>query len=360
MAVILTDQCNFHCSYCYEPGGKQRLDFSTLVKALNFLRPFMAPKCSICFYGGEPLLEFETLKRAVEHLERSASGRKPGLRYSLATNGSLLTEDVLGFLRDHEFSLMLSFDGLAQDSQRKRRTFDHLASLVPKILAGPGIFLETNSVFGADTVGLLSGSVRLLIDLAVPKIDINFAHKPAWTDDSLLRLEDQLRRVGDDFLARFERSTDIPWPAFSQKGERGGVHQCSAGWKQMALSAQGTLWGCAVFPHYFGGKRSGGGRDYCFGPVDSFIEDPQRLYPQKMAHYSRLSMDRFATRDRACRNCPEIEECWSCPLAAALSTGEIGKIPVWSCRAGEIFRKERRLFLDRFEKKLQRRTRPVR
>jgi len=353
LCVILTDECNFSCAYCYEPRGKRRLDFSTLVKALNSLNPFFAPECVIGFYGGEPLLAFDTLRRAVEYLECLSAGRNIKIRYTLTTNGSLLNEDILRFLAEHGFSLTLSFDGLAQDLQREKGTFDFLTSVIPRILAKPRISLEINSVFSSKTIGFLSESVQFLIGLGVRKLDVNFAHKPLWTPSSLLRLKKEIVRVGEYFLSRYANLTDIPWSNFYQELDR-AVYHCPAGLNQMALSAQGTLWGCAIFPHYFVEKSGTADyQKYCFGDVDSFIKDPQRIYAHKMVNYSELSMDRFSTPDLSCLICGEIEQCWVCPLAAALTTGEIGRIPGWSCQGAKILRKGKRFFLDQFEKKLQ-------
>jgi sulfatase maturation enzyme AslB (radical SAM superfamily) len=353
LVVILTDQCNFDCSYCYEPRGKQSLDFLTLGKTIDFFYPLFAPECSISFYGGEPLLAFDMLRRTVDYTEAFSTRLNVKIRYALTTNGILLNEHILGFLDEHGFSLMLSFDGLAQDLQRKKGTFDFLTSTIPQILARPRISLETNSVFSSETIGYLSESVQSIIRLGIRRLNVNFAHKPLWTASSLLRLEEEIAHVGDYFLSRYDKLADIPWPSFYKEFDR-AVYHCSAGLNQMALSAQGTLWGCALFP-YFIAERNGTGdyQKYCFGDVDSFIKDPQRIYAQKIPNYAELRMDRFLTSERSCLICGDIEQCWVCPLAAALTTGEIGRIPGWSCQVAKIFRKEKRLFLERFEKRIQ-------
>jgi len=220
-------------------------------------------------------------------------------------------------------------------------------------LARPRISFETNSVFSSETIGYLSESVQSIIRLGVHKLDINFAHKPPWTASSLNCLKKEIAKVGEYFLSRYEKLTDIPWSSFYEELDR-AVYHCPAGLNQMALSAQGTLWGCSLFPHYFVEKNATADyQEYCFGDVDSFIRDPQRIYGQKIVNYSALRMDRFSTPDRSCLICEEIERCWICPLAAALTTGEIGSIPAWSCQGAKILRKEKRCFLDRFERGLQ-------
>jgi sulfatase maturation enzyme AslB (radical SAM superfamily) len=351
VSVILTDQCNFDCSYCYQEKGKERLDFPTLARTIDFFHPFFAQECVVSFYGGEPLLAFDLIQRAVEHVDGLPVGQRRKIRFSLTTNGSLLTEKILEFLAEHEFSLVLSFDGLAQDLSRKKGSFDSLASVIPRILAKPRISLEINSVFTAETIGYLLESVEYLVRLGVPKLDVNFAHNPPWTSAALLRLEEEIARVGEFFLSRYDDLSDVPWADFCQELRRAVFH-CPAGQDRMALSAQGTLWGCAIFPHYLPGKYGTATcQEYCFGDVDSFIENPRQIYAQKIAHYSDLRMDRFSTPERACLMCDEIEHCWVCPLAAGLTTGAIGKIAASSCQKARILRKEKRRFLEQFDDK---------
>ena len=354
VSVIVTDQCNFECSYCYQKKGKERLDLPTLARTIDFFHPFFARECVLSFYGGEPLLAFDLIRRAVEHVKGLPTRHPHKIRFSLTTNGSLLSEEVLEFLAEHEFSLVLSFDGLAQDLSRKKGSFDPLASVIPRILAAPRISLETNSVFSSATVGYLSESVEYLVRLGVPKFDVNFAHAPPWTSAALLRLEEEIARVGDFFLSRYNDLRDVPWADFYQEMEK-GVHHCPAGRDRMALSARGTLWGCVIFPHYLIEKYGAAGcQEYCFGDVESFIKNPRRIYDQTIAAYSDLRMDRFSTPDRSCLMCDEIEYCWICPLGAGLTTGKIGKIAAGSCQRARILRKGKRRFLEQLGDKTRR------
>ncbi len=212
---MLTEECNFRCAYCSQTRRRQRLGFSTLAKAIDFFRPFFGPGCYVSFYGGEPLLAFNELKRAVEYVEKLSKKNDREVRYALTTNGSLLDEEILGFLEEHEFTLMLSFDGQAQDISRKKGTFDLLTSLIPKILAKPGILLETNSVFSSETVGYLSDSIRAIVQMGVRKFYVNFAHVPTWTPASLERLKREVARVGEYFDSCYENPAGRPVGRFS-------------------------------------------------------------------------------------------------------------------------------------------------
>jgi len=348
--LILTEQCNFDCAYCYQKKGRQRLDSALLTRAIRFFEPFFARECFIDFYGGEPLLAFAEIKRAVEQITGLSKRRRIKAHFSLTTNGSLLDDEILNFLEDHRFSILLSFDGLAQDISRKKGSFDFLVSLIPKILYRPRISLETNSVFTSDTIHFLSRSIELIDQLGVRKFSVGFGHRRPWTSSSLLRQKKELARVRRYFRSRYHKMTDVPWVDLSEKLEQ-AVYCCAGGRTKMALAADGTLWGCFLFPQVFqGSKKTRESRKYCFGNVETFIRHHHTVYSRIMENYAALRMDNFSTPDGLCAACDELEECWICPLAAALVSKKIGRIPALVCGGAKMWRKEAQRFQDHFEK----------
>ena len=350
LTIILTDQCNFNCAYCYQKKGKQRLDSAVLMRSIRFFQPFFARECFIDFYGGEPLLAFEEIRRTVERIERLSKKRGIKAHYSLTTNGSLLNDEILDFLEDHEFSVLLSFDGLAQDISRRKGSFGFLVSVIPKILVRPRISLETNSVFTSETIGSLSRSIELIDQMGVRKFSVGFGHRRPWTPSSLLRQKKELALVRKYFQSRYKKITDVPWADLGEQLEK-AIYCCPAGRNKMALAADGTLWGCFLFPQYFNGSRKiREAQKYCFGDVDTFIENHEEIYPRTMENYAALRMDNFSTPDGSCAMCHEIEECWICPLAAALVSRKIGRIPALVCGGAKMWRREKGRLLGQFKK----------
>ena len=64
---------------------------------------------SISFYGGEPLLQFPLVQRVIQYSKARFVGKK--LTFNMTTNGTLLTDDIIRYLAEHEVSLMISIDG---------------------------------------------------------------------------------------------------------------------------------------------------------------------------------------------------------------------------------------------------------
>jgi len=130
IALQLTQNCNFRCSYCVysdlqnaanRSHSVKRMSFETAKKAVDFMLAHSrdAETVSIAFYGGEPLLEFDLIKRIIEYADRAFDGKT--IIYVMTTNGSLLTSDIIAYLNDHNVSTTISLDGPKEIHNVSRR-----------------------------------------------------------------------------------------------------------------------------------------------------------------------------------------------------------------------------------------------
>jgi uncharacterized protein len=343
--IFLTQKCNFNCSYCFQKRGNQNLGISTIKRALDFFTPFFADDYFLNFYGGEPLIGFDKIKETVRHLQAKNRTAKKKIHFTMTTNGSLLDEPILQFLSRNNFSLLLSFDGLAQELSRKEGSFGPSVSLIEKILETPGIELETNSVFTPETIRYLSRSLQFITELGVPEIDFALSRTSSWNKSSILRFKKELRILGIYMRAHYHKKGTFPLTKFRDHSGN-GLFYCSAGRDRMTLAPDGKLWGCHLFADYFKGKEGTPEyQKYCFGDLDSFIKDYKVLYPDILSNHFRLRMSYFETPDGYCLQCGELGQCSACPLEAAFSGLRIGRMPSWICEVGKIFRREKRRFL---------------
>ncbi|UCH98073.1 MAG: 4Fe-4S cluster-binding domain-containing protein [Candidatus Aminicenantes bacterium] len=69
LTFIVTDNCNFNCSYCIQKKEKKTININktTIETAVDFFYPFFKDdgKVYIGFYRGEPLLAYEQIKHAI-------------------------------------------------------------------------------------------------------------------------------------------------------------------------------------------------------------------------------------------------------------------------------------------------------
>jgi sulfatase maturation enzyme AslB (radical SAM superfamily) len=352
---IVTDDCNFNCSYCFQEKEKKYMKHSAVEKAVEFFYPFFQEDVCIGFYGGEPLLAFDTVKYAVSLLKNKDKIEKKGIRFLLTTNGSLLTAGILDFCNRYGFSLMLSFDGASQDFSREPGTRSQMQELVREMHRYPGIELSINSVFSPRTVDRLSESLRSIIQCGGIDINFDLSTTQPWDDTALCTLEDELAQLSTHLSGVYKETGKIPVENFRPPGEStGGVFYCSAGQNRMAVTPGETLWGCFLFHDYLKRKQdSSDYRSYCFGDLDDFIRNHETLYPQIVANYSHLKQDMFFRENQHCFLCRELEYCRVCPVNAAYSTSFIGKIPPWICSLNKIEKRQKSKFLNKIGYTLQ-------
>lgn len=127
ISLLVNSRCNFHCSYCYAVQSRTDEEL-TAARLEPFLDRWMSnpawptgTELEISFSGGgEPLLSMPEIGKIVASALAIAERREKALRFSMATNGSLLDAGILDFLERHRFHLFFSFE-LLEDLQRSQR-----------------------------------------------------------------------------------------------------------------------------------------------------------------------------------------------------------------------------------------------
>lgn len=138
LTLQVTRQCNLRCEYCvysgnYENRGhsNERMSFTTAKKGIDFLLDHSrdSKNIAIGFYGGEPLLEFELIKKCIEYAEKQCEGKE--LLFTFTTNATLFNDEILEYIKEHNIRILVSLDGPGEvhDINRKfasncRGTFD--------------------------------------------------------------------------------------------------------------------------------------------------------------------------------------------------------------------------------------------
>jgi len=344
LTLLLTDDCNYSCSYCYQTKAENYLSFSSIKKALDFFLQYLRPKSFINFSGGEPLLAFGRLQESVEYLQSHQISNKKQLKFTLTTNGSLLDKNIIEFLSAHEFRILFSFDGTAQESTRSEGSFKDIAQTIRVLLNNPRIELKTNSVFTPATVRNITESIRFISKLGVPDISISLDQGRPWDVADLDALEEELVGLRYYLKGIYRTAGTIPVIKYRNPPEK-HLFECTGGKDRMALSPDGTLWGCYLFAEYFKGKEhTEEYQKFCFGDVDSIASNYFIKFILNGKSYSDLKMSCFYSPHMHCADCEELSLCRVCPVIAAFTSQTLGKIPSWTCEIQKIWRREKEAF----------------
>lgn len=135
LELIMSEACNFRCTYCIHfnnletsdridnPQKFMRFEVAkeTVDQYLNILRRHGKCVAEINFGGGEPLLAWPVMKQVLEHC-RHTYGAEFEFRFSINTNASLITHDIARWLKEYRVEIASSLDGLQDGNDQVRLT----------------------------------------------------------------------------------------------------------------------------------------------------------------------------------------------------------------------------------------------
>ena len=111
--------CNYSCDYCSQKFVERapetsKKDIDAFLEKLEVLEFDEKKGLKVEFWGGEPFVYWKTMKPLAEAIKEKFSGwvRKP--QFSVITNGSILTDDIIDWLMMMNFSVSISHDGPGQ------------------------------------------------------------------------------------------------------------------------------------------------------------------------------------------------------------------------------------------------------
>lgn len=150
ICLNLTDACNLRCKYCFVQQQPHYMELQTAKDIVDWLVNNMKvkkehkwvkqeEKCSINFFGGEPMLLYD---KVIVPLTNYIEEKYPQqFHLGMTTNGTLLDNDKIYWLKQHNFSILLSIDGAktTQDINRpcadsKLSSFDLVSKNIPYLL----------------------------------------------------------------------------------------------------------------------------------------------------------------------------------------------------------------------------------
>ena len=337
LVLLLTARCNLACTYCYQAGRGPRPDMSWEVAraAMDLLLDATEAPRLLAFSGGEPFLATPLLRRSVEHA-RSRIGSPSTLRIVASTNGTLLADDLVGFLAANDVALQVSYDGAGQEL-RAPGTEPAVAAALRRIVGRePGWARRRVRValtLTPATLPLLASSIESILLLGIRDVFVAAVAAAAWPPGPELEstLDRQLAKVVSDcamlvpeggaspvslLRAPFPRSLPAETDAWCR----------AAASESVAVDPSGVVWGCPSSAASMQ-RLSPAGRTISDALRVGDVRDPD-LASRLAALPARARSARALTHRRgkrsdlaACGTCDYLATCTPCPLAAARVPG---------------------------------------
>ncbi|MCG3254437.1 MAG: TIGR04084 family radical SAM/SPASM domain-containing protein, partial [Candidatus Heimdallarchaeota archaeon] len=206
--VITSTKCNLRCRYCMnEPHPDLPIQPAWKTQDLvDFLSQDKSP--TICFYGGEPLLEINKILEIMNQIDAE--------HYTLQTNGLLLNKLPTEYLTRFS-TILVSIDGDEEttDVNRGKGTYDKLSINIKDIrsrgftgdLIARMTISETSEIY-RDVVYLIENA-ELTFDHVHWQLDVEWDEgmETRWDDfpEWMLKYNEGISRLVDYWVTNLER-----------------------------------------------------------------------------------------------------------------------------------------------------------
>lgn len=269
VCLHVAHDCNLRCGYCFAGTGDFGHDRGMMSKevaeqAIEFIIKNSGPRINseIDFFGGEPLMNMDTVRHAVAYVRRRETETGKKFKLTLTTNGVLLNDEITQYLNENNISLVLSLDGRRQvhDNMRPfangKGSYDMVRDNVTKAIASRndqnyylrGTFTAKNLDFAADVLDMADqGCTQLSVEPVVSK-DSQYA----LTEEHLPQLFAEYDKLAQVYLERKGRGQGFDFFHFNLDLNNGPcvakrLSGCGAGHEYFAVTPEGDLYPCHQF-----------------------------------------------------------------------------------------------------------------
>lgn len=270
MCLHIAHDCNLRCKYCFAStgdfgGGRKLMDFETGKAAIDFLIKNSGDRVNLelDFFGGEPLMNFDVVKQIVSYARSKEKEYNKNFRFTITTNGMLLTDDKIDFINKEMSNVVLSLDGRKEVNDRLRvradgtGCYDKIVDSYKKLVSTRGdkdyyvrgTYTKYNLDFSNDVLHLYElGFDQVSVEPVMAKPDEPYA----ITDEDVERIDkeyevlaDKLQKIREDggFLNFFHFMLDLDQGPCAIKRLRG----CGSGNEYVAITPDGDIYPCHQF-----------------------------------------------------------------------------------------------------------------
>lgn len=262
VTLMLIQACNLACQYCFGSEGEYadrgKMHENVAIDAINYLieNSGDAKELSITFFGGEPLLCFDMIKKVVRYCKDKEKSIGKKFTYNMTTNGTLLNDEINEFIIQNKIGTMISIDG-NRNQQNAKRYYKNGAGCYDEVIEKTQFLRERNCLSARATITSSNIKLKEVFEHLYSLGFISIPMAPAYnlfTETEYNSYFAELKKLCDYFGMLLKKDIGkaktirILWKALRRIHT--GARQytaCGAGINGVAVDIHGNMYPCHRF-----------------------------------------------------------------------------------------------------------------
>lgn len=296
--VETTSCCNLMCGHCYMCAGQPLSDELSSEQFIPLLERLFHMGVNLLDLSGGEILTKKGWDSLADFCDKRGSPR-------ILSNGTLITEERAGKIARYGVSIGLY--GKDADTHEKitgvKGSFRNTIKGITLLVEG-GASVVASILMVPFNMHQLEDIVQLAISLKCSHIQVGVICPVGRARNKQWELSEYERDVLDKRMKELKQNykeIDIRWEEEKEKGERGekgGMHTCGAGFVRWVIASNGDVFPCATFRVSIGNLTQKDPVDICKSDAVTFL---QRL---------------GAPHTEMCGDCQYLYACWECHAQA--------------------------------------------
>ena len=129
--LMITNQCNMDCSYCFHPKSDETMTTVDGIKILDKLKEISPDAMNLTFFGGEPLL-YPVVVYDIACYAKQLWKEKAG--FFMSTNGTYFDKEMFEKYKKLGFEMQVSIDGDELTTNEHRGNFKLITDNIKKMM----------------------------------------------------------------------------------------------------------------------------------------------------------------------------------------------------------------------------------
>ena len=348
----MTTRCNLRCDYCYVSHGMVEDMTLDTARAVVNLAAKSSKRAGLIFFGGEPLLKRELIYETTAYARAREKQTDCRFFLKITTNGLLLDDEFLDFIKRENMFVALSVDGTkeAHDAHRcdaaGQGSYDRVIEAARLLLAAKP-YAPVLMTVRPDTLPHYAAGVETLFALGFQYVICSLDYSADWREEDLPELARQYETLAELYYQKTLAEDKFYFSPFEVKisshvNNRTYCHErCELGLRQLSVGPDGTLYPCVQFV---------GDRRFRLGDARAGVDEAARLALYEHNEKEKPGCDRCGIRTRCNHYCAclnkqatgSIDE-----ISPMLCAHERIVLPIADRLAGRLYREGNALFIQK-------------